>query len=104
MRTSAATSSAAWISVPAPPGSWEVIVSRGFEYERVRKTVTVVANQTVEGAAPLDHDVDTTGIQCGDIRVHTWRSNDSGARALQKVAQAVADGVELPVRSDHEWI
>jgi len=92
------------VTLPAPPGSWEVIVSRGYEYELVRKTVTVVANQTVEVAAPLDHDVDTTGIQCGDFHVHTWRSNDSGDRALQKVAQAVADGVEMPVRSDHEWI
>lgn len=92
------------VTLPAPPGSWEVIVSRGYEYELVRKTVTVVANQTVEVAAPLDHDVDTTGIQCGDFHVHTWRSNDSGDRALQKVAQAVADGVEMPVRSDHEWV
>ena len=92
------------VTLPAPPGSWEVIVSRGYEYELVRKTVTVVANQTVEVTAPLDHDVDTTGIQCGDFHVHTWRSNDSGDRALQKVAQAVADGVEMPVRSDHEWV
>ncbi|MBV8761856.1 MAG: CehA/McbA family metallohydrolase [Deltaproteobacteria bacterium] len=92
------------VTLPAPPGSWDVIVSRGYEYELVKKTVTVVANETVQVAAPLDHAVDTTGIQCGDFHVHTWRSNDSGDRALQKVAQAVADGLELPVRSDHEWV
>jgi len=38
------------------------------------------------------------------LHIHTWRSNDSGDQALTKVAQAVADGVELPVRSDHEWV
>jgi hypothetical protein len=92
------------VTLTAPPGKWEVIVSRGYEYELVRQTVDVVANQTVEVDAPLDHVVDTTGIQCGDFHVHTWRSNDSGDDAITKVAQAVADGVELPVRSDHEWV
>ena len=92
------------VTVSAPPGQWKVIVSRGYEYELVEQTVTVVANQTAQVTATLDHDVDTTGIQCGDFHVHTWRSNDSGDDAVTKVAQAVADGVELPVRSDHEWV
>ncbi len=92
------------VTVSAPPGMWKVIVSRGYEYELVEQTVTVVANSTVTVAAPLDHSVDTTNIQCGDFHVHTWRSNDSGDRALTKVAQAVADGLEIPVRSDHEWV
>ena len=92
------------VTLTAPPGTWDVVVSRGYEYELVRQTVTVTANQTVQVAATLDHSVDTTGIQCGDFHVHTWRSNDSGDDALTKVAQAVADGVEMPVRSDHEWV
>jgi hypothetical protein len=92
------------VTLPAPPGDYEVIVSRGFEYELVRQNVTVAAGVTVQVAADLEHSVDTTGIQCGDFHVHTWRSNDSGDNGLDKVRQAVADGVELPVRSDHEWI
>ncbi len=52
----------------------------------------------------LDHSVDTAGVQCGDFHIHTWRRNDSGDRALEKVAQALADGLELPVRSDHEYV
>jgi hypothetical protein len=86
------------------PGTYEVIVSRGFEYELVRQTITVTANATTEVSADLDRVVDTTGIQCGDFHVHTWRSNDSGDNSLDKVRQAVADGVDLPVRSDHEWV
>jgi hypothetical protein len=66
--------------------------------------VTVVANQTVQVDALLDRVVDTTGLQCGDFHVHTWRSNDSGDNSVLKLAQAVADGVELPVRSDHEYV
>src|SRR3569623_2086921 len=92
------------ITLPVPPGKWTVIVSRGYEYELVQQTVTGAANATVTVDAALDHSVDTTGVQCGDFHVHTWRSNDSGDRALTKVAQAVADGLEIPVRSDHEWV
>jgi hypothetical protein len=92
------------VTLAAPPGAYEVIVSRGFEYELVRQNVTAVAGATVSVSADLDRVVDTTGVQCGDFHVHTWRSNDSGDNSLDKVRQAVADGVELPVRSDHEWI
>ncbi|HUJ57052.1 MAG TPA: CehA/McbA family metallohydrolase [Kofleriaceae bacterium] len=92
------------ITLPAPPGTWTVVVSRGFEYDLVQQTVTVTAGATVEVDAALDRVVDTTGIQCGDFHIHTWRSNDSGDQSLMKVSQAVADGVELLVRSDHEWI
>jgi hypothetical protein len=92
------------VTVTAPPGRWEVVVSRGYEYEIVRQTVDVVAGQTARIEAQMDRSVATPSIQCGDFHVHTWRSNDSGDQALTKVAQAVADGVELPVRSDHEWV
>jgi hypothetical protein len=92
------------VTLTAPPGNWEVVVSRGYEYELVRQTVHVTAGAVVQVDALLDRSVATPGIQCGDFHVHTWRSNDSGDDALTKVAQAVADGVELPVRSEHEWV
>ena len=92
------------VTLPVPPGSWEVIVSRGYEYELVRQTVNVTAGGLATVNAALDHSVDTTGVQCADFHIHTWRSSDSGDRALEKVAQALADGLELPVRSDHEYV
>lgn len=92
------------VTMDAPPGTWEVVVSRGYEYELVTLTVTVVANQTATVTAAMEHSVDTTGAQCADFHIHTWRSNDSGDDATRKLAQAVADGLELPVRSDHEYV
>jgi len=91
-------------TLTVPPGLWEVVVSRGYEYELVRQTVNVAAGATVQVEATMDRSVATPGVLCGDFHIHTWRSNDSGDPALTKVAQAVADGVELPVRSDHEWV
>ncbi|MBA3818333.1 MAG: CehA/McbA family metallohydrolase [Deltaproteobacteria bacterium] len=92
------------VTLPVPPGTWEVIVSRGYEYELVRTQVTVAAGTAVVVPAALDRSVATTGVQCADFHIHTWRSNDSGDDALRKVAQAVADGLELPVRSEHEYV
>lgn len=92
------------ITLPVPPGTYEVVVSRGYEYEIERDTVEVVANETVTFEADLVRVVDTTGVQCGDFHIHTWRSNDSGDDSVRKVAQAVGDGVELPVRSEHEYV
>lgn len=92
------------ITLPVAPGTYEVVVSRGYEYEIERQTVTVAANATTEVDAQLVRVVDTTGVQCADFHIHTWRSNDSGDDSVRKVAQAVADGLELPVRSEHEFV
>ena len=92
------------LTLRVPPGTWEVVTSRGYEYELDRQTVTVAAAATAQVEVTLDRSVDTTGIQCGDFHVHTWRSNDSGDDSLAKIAQAVGDGLEMPVRSDHEWV
>jgi len=92
------------VTLPVPPGRWEVVVSRGYEYEIERRTVDVAAGATALVEASLERVVDTTGVQCGDFHIHTLRSNDSADDGLRKVAGAVADGLELPVRSDHEYV
>ncbi|HVK87214.1 MAG TPA: CehA/McbA family metallohydrolase [Kofleriaceae bacterium] len=92
------------VTLPVPPGRWEVIVSRGYEYEIGRYTVDVTAGESSQVNATLEHAVDTAGVQCADFHVHTWRSNDSGDDAVIKLRQAIADGLELPVRSDHEYV
>lgn len=90
-------------SLRAPVGAWEVVVSRGYEYEIARQPVEVRAGSLVEVTLPLERVVATPGVQCADFHIHTVRSNDSDDDARLKVASAVADGLELPVRSEHEY-
>jgi len=92
------------VTLAVPPGDWTVVVSRGFEYELHEQAVTITAGNTVDVDADLARVVDTTGSMCGDFHIHTLRSNDSGDDAVQKVQSAIADGLELPVRTDHEWV
>ncbi len=87
-----------------PAGTWKIVVSRGFEYELFEQTVTVTAGGSIGVDAQLERSVATTGDVCADFHIHTSRSNDSFDDGLVKVAQAVADGVELPVRSEHEFV
>ncbi len=87
-----------------PAGSWRVVVSRGYEYELDDRTVTVAAGATVEVAADMQHSVDTTGRLCADYHVHTTRSPDSEDDGADKVTALVADGLEIAVRSDHQYV
>ncbi len=87
----------------APAGQVRVAVSRGYEYELADRTVTIAEGATVDVDVVLERVIDTTDVVCGDFHIHTHRSNDSGDDATMKLRSAVADGLELPVRSEHEY-
>jgi hypothetical protein len=86
------------------PGMHDVVVSRGFEWELVSERVDVAADAVVDVSASLDHVVDTTDVMCADYHIHTHRSADSPDSPQLKLLGLIADGLEIPIRSDHEWI
>jgi hypothetical protein len=92
------------VTLRVPPGVHRVIVSRGYEYELHDERVVVVAGETVEVAAHLARSVDTPGMLSADFHIHTNRSPDSPDSGERKIRNAVAEGLEVPVRSDHEWV
>lgn len=92
------------ITLPAPAGEHTVIVSRGYEYELVEQTVTVAAGQITDVPVQLERSVDSTGTMCADFHIHSKFSADSDDPVDAKVASAIADGLEIPVSSEHEWI
>ncbi len=87
-----------------PPGEHRVIVSRGGEWELFDSTVTVNAGETLELNAALEHSVDSTGIMCADFHIHSAQSADATDPIDIKVRSAIADGLEIPVSSEHEWV
>jgi hypothetical protein len=87
-----------------PEGEHRVIVSRGWEYELVDQTLTVAAGETVELSAQLERSVDSTGVMCADFHIHSFQSADSSDSIDLKVRSAIADGLEIPVASEHEWV
>ncbi len=92
-------------TVRVPVGTFRVVASRGYEWELGEDVLTVTAHgETASATLALEHSVDTTGVMCGDFHIHTRRSADSGDDATLKLRSAIADGLEIPVRSDHEYV
>lgn len=92
------------VLLPVPVGNHRVVVSHGYEYEIHDVQVTVAAGQTVPVAATLEHSVLTTDALSADFHIHSAYSADSNDPVLYKIRGALADGVECPATSEHEWI
>ena len=92
------------VTLRVPVGRHRVIASRGYEYEIFSTEVDVAAGATVDVDAPLSHSVPTAGAVCGDFHLHTHRSVDAPDTAHLKVLSAAGEGLEIPVRSEHEWV
>jgi hypothetical protein len=91
-------------TLEVPPGEHKVVISHGYEWDLLEQTITVAAGEVVEVAAPMVHSVDTTGVMCADFHIHSFFSADSNDPVIQKVKSAIADGLDIPVSSEHEWI
>ncbi len=86
------------------PGTYRVIASRGFEYSVDSKQIVVTAGNDTHVEFALHRVVDTTGFASADFHIHSARSFDSSAPLEDRVRSYVADGVELLVSTDHNFI
>ncbi len=91
-------------TLTVPPGTHRVIVSRGYEWELLDTEVTVAPGETTNIDAVLEHSVDSTGYMCADFHIHSGLSADSNDPVEHKVRGAIADGLEIPISSEHEWV
>ncbi len=91
-------------TLTVPPGTHRVIVSRGYEWELLDTEVNVAPGETLQVDALLEHSVDSTGYMCADFHIHSALSADSSDPVEHKVRGAIADGLEIPISSEHEWV
>ncbi len=87
-----------------PPGGYTVIAARGYEYEIDEQTFTADTGAETDLTLVLDHSVDSTGLMCGDFHVHSEHSPDSSDPRAEKVHAAAAEGLEILVSTDHEFV
>ncbi len=86
------------------PGTYDVYVSHGPEYDAVVRPVTITAGDDSEAAVTLHHVVDTHGWISADFHVHAAPSFDSRVPLVDRIHQFVGDGVEFIVSTDHNVI
>ena len=90
--------------VPVFPGRWTVTFSRGFEYDRPQLDVSAPAGGFGLAGATLHRVVDTRGWLSGDFHVHAQFSPDGEDLLAEKVRAFAAEGVAIPVSTEHEFI
>jgi len=91
-------------ALPLPVGDYEVVVSRGIEWDTTTSRVRISASAPAELRTALRHVVDTRGWLSADLHVHAAKSSDSRVPMIDRVYEFAGDGVELIVSTDHNVI
>ncbi len=86
------------------PGTYQVYLSRGPEYEAEVREITVAPGGIAAVQAMLTRSVDTTGYLNGDFHMHAEGSIDSGLSYDKRVLSMTAEGLEVVVSSDHNYV
>lgn len=86
------------------PGEYDVVSSRGPEYDTMTTHVSVRAGETVSVSHKLTRVVDTRGWLAMDSHVHSKQSIDSGMTLDERVVALAAEGVEIAVSTDHNFV
>lgn len=86
-----------------PNGTYDIWVSRGFEYETDHKTV-IAEGTPLKLEFLLVHSVDSSGYVSTDLHIHSLHSPDSAVPEEERIRTALAAGLEVPVMTDHDTI
>jgi hypothetical protein len=93
-----------------PPGTYEVFVTRGMEYSAFPDTFPTsgravdLTSQDVSLDATLARVVDSTGWMSADLHVHAVGSPDSSVSDAVRVLSFAAEGVDVLVSTDHDFV
>ncbi len=92
-------------SVGVPPGSYTISVSKGMEYDAFTATEVIVPpNGAAAITAPLARVLDTDGWISVDPHMHSEMSIDSSVPLDRRLLSVAAEGVEVAVSSDHDFV
>jgi hypothetical protein len=86
------------------PGTYDLVVSRGPEYELATRTVTLRPGAFAAEQVVLASAFPSDGWVAGDFHLHAQPSTDSGVPIEQRVISCAAEGLEVAVATDHNYI
>lgn len=91
-------------TINLPAGTYDITVSRGYEYSIHQETITLNSGDEYNFTAEIEQVVETPGYVSSDFHLHSQASPDSDIYYVDRVKSAVAAGVEVPVSTDHDVI
>ncbi len=86
------------------PGSYRVVVTRGPEFGHHEQAITVEAGKTVDVAAKLVRQVDTSGWIAADFHNHSTPSGDNVCGTPDRVINLAAEHIEFAPTTEHNRI
>lgn len=92
------------LDVAVAPGSYELVVSRGPEYELTRVNVELGAGALVTKQLRLVRAFSSPGWVSGDFHLHAAPSTDSDVPLDVRVTTCAAEGLEIATSTDHNFI
>jgi hypothetical protein len=91
-------------SLELRPGSYVAYASRGLEYTLETKPFTISAGATTNLSFGIERVVDTSGFVSADFHIHSAKSFDSSVPMSDRVVSFLAEGVEVMVSTDHDYV
>jgi hypothetical protein len=104
IETSGFTDARGRLRMRVRPGTYDVYISRGPEYEVAVKRLTVKAGGNARVQGVLRRSVKTPGYLSADLHMHARGSIDSGLDYTERVLSIAAEGLEVVVATDHNYI
>ena len=89
---------------PLPPGTYDVAISHGPEYDAVMTELVVQPGKTVPLLASLRRSVDTTGWISSDFHSHSSPSGDNTGSQLGRVLNLVCEQIEFAPCTEHNRV
>jgi hypothetical protein len=86
------------------PGTYDLVVSRGMEYDLHTETVVVDSGGHIQRSVRLRRGVETDGWVAIDTHIHSAGSTDSGMPLDKRVISIAGEGIEMAVATDHNYV
>ncbi len=86
------------------PGSYEVVISHGPEFDAVTQTIKVEAGKTTELKAKLVQTIQTPGWISADFHSHSSPSGDNTSSQRGRVLNLLAEHIEFAPCTEHARI
>ena len=92
------------LSAQVRPGTYDLIVTRGPEYEATQKPVVLRPGAFAAEQVALVPAYKSDGWVAGDFHIHAQPSTDSGLPIADRVTSCAAEGLEVAIATDHNYI